>query len=335
MIDDVKGRLPVVIDVDAGANQPLETPADVAPVPEHEVPNGTPAMERVAGFVARKPSRLFRLFLGAVVALLGFMLSVALWDFAAELLVRNVWLGRIALVLLLVSVGALLLMVLRELAALARLRKIDILRHEAEHLHLGATLEQAQAYGKKLAGLYHDRSDQRWALATLSERGAETFDPEAMMVLTEATLLAPLDKQASQQVETAARQVATATALIPLAFADVTVALAANLRMIRQIAQIYGGRSGSFGSWRLIRAVAGHLVATGAVAIGDDLIGTIAGGGVVSKLSRRFGEGMINGALTARVGIAAMEICRPMPFNVESKPSVSRLIKRALTGLFA
>jgi len=48
--------------------------------------------------------------------------------------------------------------------------------------------------------------------------------------------------------------------------ADVFTALTANLRMIRRIAEIYGGRSGAFGSWRLTRTVLTHLVATGAVA---------------------------------------------------------------------
>ena len=111
-------------------------------------------------------------------------------------------------------------------------------------------------------------------------------------------------------------------------------ALAANLRMIRRIAQIYGGRSGTLGSWRLVRAVMTHLVATGAVAVGDDLIGSIGGGHVLSKLSRRFGEGLVNGALTARVGVAAMEVCRPLPFTPGRRPRVTALVRRALTGLF-
>jgi putative membrane protein len=104
--------------------------------------------------------------------------------------------------------------------------------------------------------------------------------------------------------------------------------------MIRRIAEIYGGRAGAFGSWRLTRTVLTHLVATGAVAVGDDLIGSIAGGGVLSKVSRRFGEGEDNGALTARVGVAAMEVCRPMPFTAQPRPSVTALVRRALTGLF-
>jgi putative membrane protein len=75
-------------------------------------------------------------------------------------------------------------------------------------------------------------------------------------------------------------------------------------------------------------------VATGAVAVGDDLISSVAGGGVISKVSRRFGEGVVNGALTARVGVAAMEVCRPLPFHAARKPSVSALVTRALRGLF-
>ena len=132
----------------------------------------------------------------------------------------------------------------------------------------------------------------------------------------------------------AARQVATVTALVPLALADVVTALTANIRMIRRVAEIYGGRSGTLGSWRLTRAVMTHLVATGAVAAGDDLIGSLAGGGVLSKLSRRFGEGVVNGALTARVGVAAMEVCRPLPFRRKTRPSVSALVSRALAGVF-
>jgi putative membrane protein len=121
---------------------------------------------------------------------------------------------------------------------------------------------------------------------------------------------------------------------VPLALADVFTALTANMRMIRRIAEIYEGRAGTLGTWRLTKQVLSHLVATGAVAVGDDLIGSVAGGGVLSKVSRRFGEGVINGALTARVGVAAMEVCRPLSFTVERKPSVTSLVKRSLTGLF-
>jgi len=101
------------------------------------------------------------------------------------------------------------------------------------------------------------------------------------------------------------------------------------------VAEIYGGRSGVLGSWRLTRAVFAHLVATGAVAAGDDLLEPVLGGSVLSKLSRRFGEGVVNGALSARVGVAAMEVCRPLPFSERHKPSVRGIVAGALGGLFS
>ena len=168
----------------------------------------------------------------------------------------------------------------------------------------------------------------------MAERAGDVFDAKALLDLAENEVLAPLDAAASREVEAAARQVATVTALVPLAFADVAAVLTANLRMIRRVAEIYGGRSGVLGSWRLTRAVLSHLVATGAVAVADDLLEPVLGGTIVSKLSRRFGEGLVNGALSARVGVAAMDVCRPLPFSAKKPPSVRGLVKRALGGLF-
>jgi putative membrane protein len=66
--------------------------------------------------------------------------------------------------------------------------------------------------------------------------------------------------------------------------------------------------------------------------VGDDVLGPVLGGGAVAKLSRRFGEGLVNGALTARVGVSAMEICRPLPFAALKRPRTSQLVARALKG---
>ena len=110
---------------------------------------------------------------------------------------------------------------------------------------------------------------------------------------------------------------------MPLALVDVIATLVKNLRMIRKIAEIYGGRSRFFGSWRMTRLALAHVVATGAVAIGDDLIGSVAGGSILTKFSRKFGEGVINGALTARLRVAAMQLCRPFAFQAGASPSVT------------
>ncbi len=322
---------PVVIDLELAPKAKRVTPAQVPPVPEkQDIQNS--AMQTVTRQVGRKGNGITRLFLWVLIALAGFIISVAFWDFVAGMMERNLWMGRAALTVTGLLLLGVLFFALRELAAFARLQRMDRLRSLAATVYVSDDLRKAQGFSVQLERIYRGRQDLRWAFAKVSEQGADIVDTQAYMTVVENTVVTQLDGMAVNQIEAAARQVATATALIPLALADVAIALTANIRMIRRIAQIYGGRSGTFGSWRLLRVVAAHLVATGAVAIGDDMIGSIAGGSVISKLSRRFGEGIINGALTARVGVAAMEVCRPMPFRAVKKPSVTGMMKRALAG---
>jgi putative membrane protein len=260
--------------------------------------------------------------------------SLAAWDYVNGLLARSPILGGIATALIGLLVLVLFFVALRELAAFGRLRKLDGIQRSAKDALTNGDLKGARGVLSALDGLYGNREDTAWGRAELRARQADVLDADGLLGLAETALLAPLDARAQREVEAAARQVATVTAIVPLALADLFTALTANLRMIRRIAEVYGGRSGMLGSWRLTRTVLTHLVATGAVAVGDDLIGSVAGGGVLSKVSRRFGEGVVNGALTARVGVAAIEVCRPLPFHASKKPSVSGLVGRALTGLF-
>ncbi len=314
--------------------QELEDVADPAaapPVPD-VLPDGQ-AMQAVAVLAGRPPSRLRRFAVWAFGALFGFALGVAAWDFVTDLLARNLVLGWVAFALVAVAVLAALLLALREWAGFARLARLDGLRQSAVEARADADLKAARRVVSALVRLYSARGDTAWGRARLEERQPEVMDADALLVLAERELLVPLDAEARRAVEVAARQVATVTALVPLALADVAAALFANLRMIRRIAEIYGGRAGSFGSLRLLRRVFTSLVATGAVALTDDLIGSVAGGGVLSKLSRRFGEGVVNGALTARVGVAAMELCRPLPFVAVERPGVTALVSKALSGL--
>ena len=317
---------PVLIDLDD------ETP-DVTPATAPPVPDGR-AMQTVVQVAARKPSRLTRFFWSATLALIGFAASVATWDFVTGLIARNQILGGAALILIAAFVLGLTLMALRELAGFARLRRLDGVHKAAEQAAATGDLAQARKVVASIERLYAGREELRWAKSRLAERKAEVLDADGLLGLAEVELMTPLDAAALKEVEAAARQVATVTALVPLALADLIAALSANLRMIRRIAEIYGGRSGTLGNLRLTRAVMTHLVATGAVAVGDDMLGSFAGGGMLSKLSRRFGEGLVNGALTARVGVAAIEVCRPLPFQATKRPSVSKLVSRALTGLF-
>ncbi len=327
---------PVMFDLDDKPDTPPVSVAEAEPVPDLDLPAPTgQAMQMAARVAARRPSRLVRWFWGLALAVIGAVVSVAAWEFAAGLVARVPVLGWIVTGLLGALVLVMLAIALREIAAIARLGRIDTLHRAAGKALAADDLGQARQVADRLVAFYGDRAETAWGRERLAERIGEQFDAAGLLELAETELLAPLDAAAQREVEIAARRVATVTALVPLALADVATALAANLAMIRRVAEIYGGRSGFIGSWRLTRAVFTHLVATGAVAVGDDLLEPVLGGSILSKLSRRFGEGLVNGALSARVGLAAMEVCRPLAFSAGRRPSVRGIVKRALAGLFS
>ncbi|WP_375261043.1 YcjF family protein [Palleronia sp.] len=314
------------------------TPHEAPPVPDDlpgtgEAPSGQ-AMRTMAALASRPRSALGAWFWRMLGATLLFMLSVATWAAIDAMLARSVILGWIATVL----VGGLVItavgLAARELRALARLKRVGSIQLEAAEAARANDLKTARDVGRRLVALYAHRPELDWHRARFEERAPDQFDADALLGLAEHELLGPLDLAARIEVEAAARQVAAVTAVVPLALADVAAAFVSNLRMIRRIAEIYGGRAGTLGAWRLTRAVFTHLVATGAVAVGDDLIGSVAGGSILARVSRRFGEGVVNGALTARVGVAAIEVCRPLPFAAAEKPQVHRIIGRSLSGLF-
>ncbi len=335
-------KKPVLIDLEAPAKAqdrdrtPTPSPADAPPVPDDVPPQPQgQAMQTMARMAARRSSFLGRWFWRLALALTGFVISLTAWDFVSGLLARSPYLGGAATILIGLLIATLLAMALREWAAFARLSRLGAIRRAADAAYSSGTLADARDVTDRLARLYRDRDALAWGRRNLADRRAEMLDADDLLALAEQELMTPLDALARAEVESAARQVATVTAIVPLALADVVAALFANLRMIRRIAEIYGGRAGTLGSWRLTRTVLTHLVATGAVSVGDDLIGSVAGGGLLSKVSRRFGEGVINGALTARVGVAAIEVCRPLAFRAQKRPSVTTLVRRALTGLFS
>ncbi len=306
-------------------------PAQAPQVPD--LPDGR-AMQGAAVLATRRGSAFGRFAAWVFGMLFTLILSVAAWNFVAGLMASNLVLGWVATVLLIAALGVALVVLVSELAAYARLSRLDQIRTSAVRAEAMGDLRAARTIVAQIVALYAGRAELSAGRDRLADLSPQVMDADALLALAEAQVLAPLDAAALAQVEAAARRVATVTALVPLALADVATALVMNMAMIRAVAEIYGGRSGSLGSWRLLRRVFASLLAAGAMALTDDLLGSVAGGGVLSKLSRRFGEGVVNGALTARVGLAAMDLCRPLPWVARPRPGVSATVGRALAGLF-
>src|SRR5580704_3044754 len=150
--------------------------------------------------------------------------------------------------------------------------------------------------------------------------------------LAERELMAPLDEEARRLVTSAAKRVSVVTAVSPRAAIDVFFVLLTALGLVRKLALLYGGRPGTLGLVTLMRHAVSHLALTGGMAASDTLIQQVIGHGLAAKLSARLGEGVLNGLLTARLGLAAIEATRPLPFAGLRQPALNDLAGSLLRG---
>tara|TARA_R110002020_G_scaffold52911_3_gene148365 strand:- start:3684 stop:4811 length:1128 start_codon:yes stop_codon:yes gene_type:complete len=259
-------------------------------------------------------------------ASLGFLLMLALgiWtdSLIRELFDRLPWLGWVALAAAVIAVLALLVLVVKEIRGMRRLTRVAELNAEIAARSRTATAREARALGAKVVALIAANpltARGRKSLETLDE---EIIDGPHYLAFAERELMTPLDRQARQLIINSARRVSVVTAVSPRAFVDLAYVVFEAVRLIRAMAELYGGRPGTIGMIRLFRDVIAHLAVTGTIAAGDSLIQQVVGHGLAARLSARLGEGVINGLMTARIGISAMDLCRPMPFVALKRPGI-------------
>ncbi len=266
------------------------------------------------------------IFLGALGALVGLVASLWLYDWVLALIARDDWIGWAAVGLVAVVLLALLMIILREAGGLLRLGRLDKIRHEADSAARQNDKALAIDVTRRLKRFYAGREDLAWGLRRLAEHEHDIMNAEELLRLDERTLIAPLDPVARGIVAVAAKRVSVVTAVSPNAVIDMMFVAAQNLRMLRKLATLYGARPGTLSLLKLARMVVTHIVLTGGIALGDDVIQQVIGHGLTAKLSARLGEGLFNGALTTRIGIAAIDVCRPLPYIEQPRPRFRELV---------
>jgi putative membrane protein len=290
----------------------------VMPEPEHfdlPVPAPLPPPRR------RFPwGKVFWSALGGLVALGAGLATTRLIE---DLYARAEWLGTLSAGLAALALVALVVICAREIFGLVRLASLEKLRARADAALIGDDRDEARAIVRALTATLATTPALARVRGELESHLTEIIDGADLLHIAERHLMAPLDRQASQLVARTATRVSVVTAVSPRAVIDIAFVAAAALGMIRSLAALYGGRPGFFGLIRLTRHVIAHLALTGGIAAGDSLIQQMLGHGVAAKLSARLGEGVLNGLLTARLGLAAIEVARPLPFAALPPPKLS------------
>ena len=306
----------------------IAPPSD-APVP---VRSGDAVLEEMAAPPPPATSFWSRLFWTGFGSLVSLAFGIAVSTLIDDLFTRAQWLGWVGVAALaLFLVGGFVLLG-REVFALRSLARLDTLRERAAKALLDKDDRAAAAVAADLvAAMAGNARTARGRAAVAAALADGIVDGAQRLRIVEREILEPLDREATRLVAEAARRVSVVTAVSPRAAIDLAMVFATAVRLIRRIAELYGGRPGTFGMVKLLRHVLAHMALTGGMAAGDTILDQIVGHGLAAKLSAKLGEGVLNGLLTARLGITAIAVTRPLPYIGAPRPDVRDLVGDAIS----
>ncbi len=267
------------------------------------------------------------ILISAVFSLVCLWAGLAVTQLVENFFARSPILGWTAFAIAALAGFAALAIIAREIWALSRLRKIEQTQLAAARAINQNDPQALREATDSLKQIYAGRPETAWGLQSLAAHDDEIHDPRDRMRLAERYLVTPLDEQAHGIIAKRARRVTLLTTVTPAAALDIIFVASQNLVMLRELATLYGGRPSTLSTIKLTRMVVTHLAVAGGLALSDSLLQHILGKGLLGRLSARFGEGAVNGILTSRIGLAACDVCRPIPQDAAARETLGSLLR--------
>ncbi len=222
----------------------------------------------------------------------------------------------------------------KELWKLRKLRHHFSTQEQAEALIVNDAVGKGQPFCESVArqGGISTQSPayERWVNSVSdSHSDAEILDMYDAMVLSEQ------DKKATKIVSKFSTESAALVAISPLAIADMLLVAWRNFTMIDQLADLYGVELGYWSRIKLFKSVLVNMAAAGASELAIDAGMDLLSMDLAGKVSARAGQGIGVGLLTARLGLKAMTLLRPLPWNKERAVKLSAIRKQIVAKVSA
>lgn len=266
-------------------------------------------------------------YLSVVVLLLG---AIELGTFILGVWYQRDWLAALWLIVTSVIFLLVVKMVIVEWIGVKQLKRQQAFQQQSMQMHNSPGLGQAHVFCREqLSLLSHAHIDTDSFNSNLKDH----HNDAEIMSLFEQSIIAQIDTRVTSLISGHASACAAMIAVSPFALLDMLIVLWRNLVMIKQVSHLYGLNMGYWGRVKLIQKLFKLMLYAGAAEIISD-VGTYAvGNTVTSKLSTSMAQGLGAGVLTARIGLKAMQECRPMPFLSSPKPGLNSITQEVLKTL--
>ena len=182
---------------------------------------------------------------------------------------------------------------------------------------------------KRLPGDLAEFDQSSWQKLNLEE-----YSDVEILQLYERNILSQVDQKALKEIAKFSSESVVLVALSPIAIIDMLLMLWRNLRLVNKIAALYGIKLGYWSRVKLIKQVIINMAYAGASELVADLGADLLGVELLGKLSARMAQGLGAGMLTARLGLKAMHLCRPIPFT-DDAPKLGHIRQQVVSQVQA
>ncbi|USD66441.1 TIGR01620 family protein [Vibrio sp. SCSIO 43136] len=169
---------------------------------------------------------------------------------------------------------------------------------------------------------------ERWINAVNS-----THSDQEVLTMYDSFVLETLDQKAKKLIAKSAGESALLVAISPLAIADMLLVAWRNLKLVNDLANLYGVELGYWSRIRLLKLVFVNMAAAGATELVADASMDLLSMDLAGKLSTRAAQGLGVGLLTARLGLKAVQLVRPLPWQKDKQIKIGEIRSSILQRL--